>query len=153
MDIAVQLYVKTAGEFPKIKVQFANGSRTYRVPATTPAIGGYILYIGNSLWGDSVSNYTNINLEVESTEGYEDDVQTLVHIKLLTSGGAITSLDINEVRVTSMLGSERMPLESSLIKHEDGSDYSSVTRTRLDALYQYFKQHDSSIHPSTGAAQ
>jgi len=153
MDIAVQLYVKTAGEFPKIKVQYANSSRTYRVPATTPAIGGYILYIGNSLWGDNVADHTNIALEVESTDGFEGYVETLVNIKLLTSGGAVTSFDINEVRVTSMLGSERMPLESSLIKHEDGSDYSSVTRTRLDALYQYFKQHDSSIHPSTGAAQ
>ena len=153
MDIAVQLYVKTAGEFPKIKVQFANGSRTYRVPATTPAIGGYILYIGNSLWGDNVADHTNIALEVESADGFEDEVQTLVHIKLLTSGGAITSFDINEIRVTSMLGSERMPLESALLQLEDKGDFSSVTRTRLDALYQYFKQHDSSIHPATGAAQ
>lgn len=28
--------------------------------------------------------------------------------------------------------------------------YSRDTRTRLDALYMYFKHHDSSIHPSTG---
>jgi hypothetical protein len=153
MDISVQLYIKTAGEFPKIKVQFTNGSRTYRVPAATPAIGGYILYIGNSLWGDSVSNHTNIQLEVESAEGYEDEIQTLVNIKLLTSGGAVTSFDINEIRVTSMLGSERMPLESALLQLEDKGDYSIVTRNRLDALYQYFKHTDSDIHPSTGAAQ
>jgi len=153
-DIAVQLQMRIAGEFPKIKVQYANSSRTYQVPAGTAlATGGFILYIGNALWGDSVADHTNIALEFGTGDGTENYVETLVSVQIITSGGPVTGFDINEIRVTSLLGSERMPLESALLQLEDKYDYSNVTRNRLDALYQYFKNTDSSIHPSTGATQ
>ena len=154
MDIAVQLQMKNTGEFPKIRIDYGLGYAIYSVPADTVlATGGYLFYIGNLAWGGNVADHTNIQLLIESFTGIDTSTDTLVDVKILSGGGPVTSFDINEIRVTSMLGSERIPFESSLIKHEDGSDYSSVTRTRLDALYQYFKQHDSSIHPSTGAAQ
>ena len=161
--LSIRIKVTVPGEFPTIKLDYGNGNvNTYTYEETgiqgaflSSIQGQYVLlkYDGTVTVDERDDEYkiylVNSNFVVDGVNVNNK----LERIQLVTSGNTLTSFDISEIGVTSILGSERMVLESSLLQLEDKGDYSNVTRARLDALYQYFKQHDSSIHPSTGAAQ
>ena len=146
----MRLKVNLPGEFPTIKVNFGSGNiLTYTfggdIMSTYMAENIQLKSDGNT-YVDEQDNDYNIYLVLNDSNFIANSTK-IQNIQVTTSGNTLANFDISEIGILSALGTERMVLESSLIAIDEGNVFSSVSRTRLDSLYQYFFHTDSSVNP------
>ena len=148
--ISMRLKVNLPGEYPTIKVNFGSGNiLTYTfggdIMSTYMAENIQLKSDGNT-YVDEQDNDYNIYLVVNNSNFIANGTK-IQNIQVTTSGNTLANFDISEIGILSALGTERMVLESSLIAIDEGNVFSSVSRTRLDSLYEYFFHTDSSVNP------
>ena len=149
--ISMRLKVNLPGEYPTIKVNFGSGN------IITYTFGGDIMstYMAENIqlksdgntYVDEQDNDYNIYL-VMNNSNFIGNGSRIQNIQVTTSGNTLASFDISEIGILSTLGTERMVLDSSQFAIDEGNVFSSVSRTRLDSLYEYFFHTDSSVNPN-----
>lgn len=87
---------------------------------------------------------SNLDAEALRAQAAEALLQSNLDAEALRAQAAENLLQSSLTQVIDLEVYRAQAAESAL------DVYSRDTRTRLDALYMYFKHHDSSIHPSTG---